>query len=147
MTGYVDRITGEVLPFKTQWTDNPNTGLVSEFGPSRTVSTDFEPLRHMVERVKRGEIHLLGNFVDDLSDEEIDTDKIPLDLADPEEIFEDLTDTDYVKEYAQVLAAETSERSAGNHEAHKAAEKAKESDVGQESDNGANANDKASDGS
>lgn len=144
---YIDKITGEVLPFKTQWTNNPNTGIVEEFGPSKTVSTDFEPLRHMVERVKKGEIHLLGNFQDDLTEKDFDTDKIPLEFADPEEVYEDLTDSDYVKEYAQVLAAETSERSAGNHEAQKAAEKAKESDVGQASDNGASANDKASDGS
>lgn len=141
--GYVNKLTGEVLEFKTQWTENPNVGLITVFGPSKTATTDYEPIRHMVERVKKGEIHLLGNFDDDLTENEIDNDKIPLNFADPEEIFEDLTDADYVKEYAKVLAAETSGRSADNNEAHKASEKVQESGRGQASDEGANANDDA----
>lgn len=137
---YVNKVTGEVMVFKTQFTENPSGALV-DFGPSRTKTDEFEDLRHMVNRVKNGEVRLLGSIKDDIVlDGRIDSDNIPLDVATPDEFYEDPTDLDYVKEYAKVLAAETSERSADNHEAQKASKTAQESGNGQASDNGASAN-------
>lgn len=49
---YVNRITGEVLPFKTQYTVNP-CFAIEKFGESKTVSTDFEPIRQLVNRIKK----------------------------------------------------------------------------------------------